>query len=62
MVGLEILILLINPVRISHDGVSACKQDYFSRQEIYIHESIRMPILSLKLDLLIVRGFQINKP
>lgn len=45
MVDLEILILLINPVRISHDGVSACKQNYFSRQEIYIHKSIKMPAL-----------------
>lgn len=45
MVDLNILILLINPVRISHDGVSACKQDYFPRQEIYIHKSIKMSTL-----------------
>lgn len=45
---LEILILLINPVRISHDGVSACKQDYFPRQEIYVHKSIKMPVIEFQ--------------
>lgn len=36
---------MIKPVRISHDGVSACKQDYSSRQEIYIHKTIKTPVV-----------------
>lgn len=58
VVDLKILILLTNPGRVSHDGVSACKQDYFPRQEIYIHKSIKCQYRGFKVNLLKVIIFQ----